>query len=89
MTMLDGNAIAGTLRTVFGEEMTAADGTCAHCGASGPLAEVHVYVDAPGIVARCSHCEGVLLVIVDKRGVSCVDVSGFAALSLPGTVTVR
>ncbi|MEV4313849.1 DUF6510 family protein [Actinocrispum sp. NPDC049592] len=81
--MLDGNAIAGTLHDVFGGDMTTATGTCGSCGDRGVLAEVRVYLHAPGIVARCRHCESVLLVIVERRGVACVDVSGFAALDQP------
>ncbi|MGW4489542.1 DUF6510 family protein [Amycolatopsis sp. NPDC004368] len=83
MTTFDGNAIAGTLNAVFGGEMTAAAGTCAACGATEPLALLRVYRDAPGVVARCAHCDTVLLVIVEKRGVSCVDASGFAVLEQP------
>ena len=37
-TTLDGNAIAGLLAVVLGEEMTTAIGTCAACGASGEVA---------------------------------------------------
>jgi hypothetical protein len=77
---LDGNAIAGTLFDVFGEEMTAALVRCAHCGSVSPMAEVWVYLDGPGIVARCRHCDNVLLVIVDRRGISCVDLMGSAAV---------
>ncbi|WP_326835497.1 DUF6510 family protein [Amycolatopsis rhabdoformis] len=83
MTTFDGNAIAGTLNAVFGGEMTAAAGTCAACGATEPLARLHVYRDAPGVVARCGHCEAILMVIVERRGISCVNVSGFAALEQP------
>jgi hypothetical protein len=82
---VDGNAIAGTLCTVFGTDMTAAHGTCANCGAGGPLAELRVYANGPGVVGRCRHCEAILLVIVERRGISCVDVSGFAALAHPAT----
>jgi uncharacterized protein DUF6510 len=83
MTTLDGNSIAGTLRSVFGTEMTGAAGTCAMCGAEGPVGELRVYPDAPGIVGRCPDCESILLVIVERRGFSCVDVSGFATLGRP------
>lgn len=83
MSTVDGNAIAGTLRSVFGREMTTAIGTCATCGASGPLARLRVYRDAPGIVARCRDCENVLLVIVERRGIACVDMFGFAAFDHP------
>ncbi|MEU4673512.1 DUF6510 family protein [Amycolatopsis sp. NPDC023774] len=83
MTTFDGNAIAGTLNAVFGGEMTTANGTCACCGATEPLAQLRVYRDAPGVVARCAHCDAILMVIVEKRGIACVDVSGFAALEEP------
>jgi hypothetical protein len=84
VTALDGNAIAGTLWSVFGAEMTAAVGTCGNCGDSAPLAELRVYLNAPGIVARCRECATVLLVIVHSHGVASVDVSGFAAFDGPG-----
>jgi hypothetical protein len=80
MTRLDGNAIAGELFEVFGEEMTTATATCAGCGSSGPLGELAVYLQAPGVVARCSSCESVMLVIVEIRGVRCVDLHGIAAV---------
>ena len=53
MEPLDGNAIAGALYDVYGEDMTAAIGRCTVCGATGPLAELRVYTRAPGMVARC------------------------------------
>jgi Family of unknown function (DUF6510) len=80
MTRLDGNAIAGELFDVFGEEMTTATATCAGCGSSGPLGELAVYLQAPGVVARCSRCDNVMMVIVEIRGIRCVDLPGIAAL---------
>ena len=47
MTRLDGNAIAGELFEIFGEEMTAATGSCAGCGSTRPLGELAVYLQAP------------------------------------------
>ena len=73
MEALDGNAIGGLLLDVFGVEMTTATGTCGHCGAVAQVAELVVYLEAPGTVARCRTCESVLLVIVEARGVKCVD----------------
>ena len=83
MTMLDGNAIAGTLRTAFGGDMTATVGVCAACGASGQLARLLVELDGPTVTGRCAGCGNVLLVIVTNRGIACVDVSGFAVLGQP------
>jgi hypothetical protein len=80
MNPLDGNAIAGALRAVFGREMTMDTGTCAACGRRSPLAEVVVYLLAPGVVARCRECDNLLLVMVERHGMMCVDFSGFSAL---------
>ena len=80
MDALDGNAIGGLLHEVFGTEMTAWIGTCANCGATGPVAETVVYLRAPGTVARCRNCTSVLMVFVKVRGVNCVDLRGLAAL---------
>jgi hypothetical protein len=81
MEPLDGNAIAGLLHEVFDAEMTTATGVCANCGASRQVAEVEVYLHAPGTVARCRTCGSVLMVVVDVRGIKCVDLSGLAALN--------
>jgi Family of unknown function (DUF6510) len=78
MEALDGNAIAGALFAVFGREMTTAVSVCANCGATGPVAETRVYLRGPGVVARCSRCSAVLLVLVEIRGVTCVDLRGLA-----------
>jgi hypothetical protein len=80
MTRLDGNAIAGELFDVYGEEMTTAMATCSSCRSRRPLGELAVYLQAPGVVARCSSCESVMLVIVEIRGVRCVDLHGIAAV---------
>ena len=80
MAPLDGNAIAGTLYEVFGAELTAATAVCGSCGARGPVAEVEVYLQQPGTVARCRRCRALLMVLVTVRGVTCVDLSGLADL---------
>jgi hypothetical protein len=80
MEALDGNAIGGLLHEVFGAEMTAATGRCANCGFIAPVAETAVYLDAPGTVMRCRKCICVLMVVVRRAGMNCVDLSGLAAL---------
>jgi hypothetical protein len=80
MHALDGNAIAGQLSELFGVEMTIATGECAHCGAIAQVAELVVYLRAPGTVVRCRSCESVVMVLVDKRGIACVDLRGLARL---------
>jgi hypothetical protein len=81
MEALDGNAIAGRLQEVFGAEMTTATGTCITCGASSLVAELAVYLRVPGTVVRCRNCNAVLMVLVEARGMTCVDLRGLATLS--------
>jgi hypothetical protein len=80
MDALDGNAIGGLLHEIFGIEMTAATGRCANCGAIGPVAETVVYLEAAGTVMRCRTCTTVLMVVVRRGEMNCVDASGLAAL---------
>jgi hypothetical protein len=60
---VDGNAMAGVLGEVFVREMTDARIACGSCGKVEPVGAEHAYTQAPGIVMRCCHCDGVLLVV--------------------------
>ena len=80
MDALDGNAIGGLLHEIFGTEMTTAVGTCATCGATGQVAETVVYLRAPGTVMRCRTCTAVLMVVVRRAEMNCVDLQGLASL---------
>jgi hypothetical protein len=73
---LDGNAIAGMLFEYFGTEMTMTTADCAHCGASARIAELTVFVCAPGTVVRCPSCGEVVMVLVTIRGELRVDMDG-------------
>jgi Family of unknown function (DUF6510) len=77
---LDGNAAAGELSNIFVRDVTSAEGQCAHCGATKRFAEARLYMQCPGVVARCSVCENVLLrlTIVGERVL--LDVRGMAYL---------
>jgi hypothetical protein len=79
--VLDGNAIGGLLLEVFGTEMTAATGRCGSCGTAAPVAELAVYRPELGTVVRCRHCDNVLMVFVQVRGITCVDTRGLASLT--------
>jgi hypothetical protein len=81
---LDGNVAAGSLRTYFSVDVTAALGQCDHCGRVGPLAETQVYLPAPGIVLRCRGCDGVLLRIVEAPGRAWLDMRGLRVLQIGG-----
>ena len=65
---VDGNAVGGVLGEIFVHEMTSARVKCEGCNAIEPLGAEHVYMQAPGIVVRCCHCESVLLVITQRDG---------------------
>jgi hypothetical protein len=79
---LDGNAAGGLLQEIFPFDLTTARAACAHCGRVEPVANLAVYVHAPGTVVRCVGCESVLIRIVhgagrywiELRGASCVEI---------------
>lgn len=73
---VDGNAIAGLLNELFAREMTEAAGCCGSCNAVEPLGAMHVYGREPGVVARCVHCEGILMRVVSSPDGYRVDLSG-------------
>ena len=79
----DGNALAGPLHEVFGVEVTTAIGRCTNCGHAGPMAEVRVFDHAPGVVARCSVCDQVLLRLVRGPGRAWLDLRGLTYLQFP------
>jgi len=79
--VLDGNAIGGRLIELFGTEMTAAVGACGVCGNASHVAEMAVYLTELGTVVRCRVCDNVLMVFVEVRGITCVDLQGLASLS--------
>jgi hypothetical protein len=80
MEAVDGNAIGGLLYEVFGTEMTDAASVCGSCGAARPVAELVVYLRAPGTVVRCRSCDSILMVYVKAHGRICVDLHGLASL---------
>jgi hypothetical protein len=79
---LDGNAAAGELSKIFAVDVTVAEGQCAHCGTTKRFAEAHLYMQCPGVVARCAVCEQILLRLVTVRDRALLDLSGLTYLSL-------
>jgi hypothetical protein len=63
---LDGNAIAGMLGEIFVQDLTTASIKCGGCGEIEQLGAEHVYMNAPGTVVRCCHCQGVLMSIIER-----------------------
>jgi hypothetical protein len=80
MSYLDGNAAAGELSKIFAIDVTAAGGKCIYCGTTKRFAEAHVYMEGPGIVARCCVCEHVLLRLVNARQRAFLDLRGMSYL---------
>ena len=81
-THLDGNMLGGELGELFTADMTAATGQCASCGTVSAIAQTLVYTQAPGLVARCPGCGGVMLRLVRGRGRAWLDLRGITCLQL-------
>jgi Zn finger protein HypA/HybF involved in hydrogenase expression len=86
---LDGNALAGLLQELFGLEMTVADAHCRTCRQVNQMGRAEVYMNAPGVVARCPACGQVLMRVVRGGGRVWLDLSGIRCLELtdPGQAT--
>jgi hypothetical protein len=79
---LDGNAAGGELSGIFMPDITTGKGQCAHCGAKQPLAEAHVYLNCPGVIARYAVCQHLLLRLVTVRRRVFLDLRGMTYLCL-------
>lgn len=79
---LDGNAAGGVLGAIFPFEMTVADGTCIHCGATSEIGAVVAYMSGIGTVLRCPSCEQVLIKIVESDRYYWLDMSGVRSLRI-------
>jgi hypothetical protein len=75
---VDGSAIGGLLASVFGGEMTAAPGQCAHCNTVSIVGTMRVYLRGPGVVVRCPACAEVMLRVVQTPRATLVDARGAA-----------
>jgi Zn finger protein HypA/HybF involved in hydrogenase expression len=79
----DGNALAGPFMDIFAVDLSMAQGTCAHCGMHGMVAQMHVYDHAPGLVVRCPSCEQVNMRLVRGPDRAWLDMRGVVALEIP------
>jgi uncharacterized Zn finger protein len=82
--VLDGNAVAGTLAEIYGDEMTTVLAECGSCGQVDPIGGLLAYVHGPGIVLRCTACSTVLIRIVQSPKGTLVDVRGKRIPPPPG-----
>jgi hypothetical protein len=79
---LDGNALGGLLRELFGAEMTDTPHTCQSCGTERPIAAHRVYLGA-GTVLRCPICDQIALVAAALPDRYVVHLNGAWRLDLP------
>ena len=78
--VLDGNALAGALASVFGVDATSVPGRCAHCGAVSMVGALRAFTRAPGAILRCPVCGQVVLRLVQTDGALYLDARGAAYL---------
>ncbi|GAA2165159.1 DUF6510 family protein [Pedococcus bigeumensis] len=80
---LDGNAMAGSLGTVFSADITSASAQCDGCGLTEQLARAVVFGAPMGLIARCTGCGQVLLRYVSTPTSTSVDLRGIAVIRFP------
>ena len=77
---LDGNALAGLFESLFGGDMTAVPGRCAHCHTVNMVGAMRVYMGGPGAILRCPACDEVVLRVVERAEGTYLDARGAAYL---------
>jgi Family of unknown function (DUF6510) len=80
---VDGSAVAGLLASVFGVEMSATPGQCAHCNTVSVVGAMRAYVRGPGVVLRCPACAEVVIRIAQTPRGTTVDARGATYLVVP------
>lgn len=79
---VDGSAVGGLLASVFGSDVTASPGQCAHCHTVSVVGTMRAYVRGPGVVLRCPACAEVVLRIVETPTATILDASGATYLRI-------
>ncbi|MBY8874706.1 DUF6510 family protein [Micromonospora sp. PLK6-60] len=83
MSYVDGNMLDGPLRELFAVDLSSATGRCESCGMVGPMAGLHVFAQAPGLVGRCPACDQVMLRLVRAPDRAWLDLRGTTFLQVP------
>ncbi|MGR6319177.1 DUF6510 family protein [Micromonospora soli] len=83
LSYLDGNMLDGPLRELFAVDLSAATGRCDNCGMTGPMAGMHVFSHAPGLIGRCPACSEVMLRLVRAPDRAWLDLRGATFLEVP------
>jgi len=80
---VDGNALAGPLSEVFDVDITTTSAKCAGCGDIAVIAQAMVYEKPHSFIVRCSKCDDVLMIVLQKRDATEIDLRGIAWLGVP------
>jgi len=85
--VLDGNAAAGALGSLFAFDVTMAVVHCGNCGASGPLAELRFFGSPRAMALRCRHCDAVNIRFLETDRAINLDLAGAARIGISRTPT--
>ena len=83
--VLDGNAAAGALESLFAFDVTMAIVRCGECSASGPLAEFRFFGSPQAMVLRCRHCDAVNIRLLETDRTINLDLAGTARIEIGRT----
>ncbi len=80
--VLDGNAAAGALGSLFAFDVTMAIVRCGECGEAGPLAEIRFFGSPRAMVLRCRHCDAVNIRLLETERTINLDLAGAARIEI-------
>jgi hypothetical protein len=83
--VLDGNAAAGALESLFAFDVTMAIVRCGECSASEPLAELRFFGSPQAMVLRCRHCDAVNIRLLETDRTINLDLAGTARIEIGRT----
>ncbi len=86
---LDGNAAAGVLAAVFGDEMTVNVTVCGTCGTDNPVGRLVAYIHGMGAILRCPRCGNALIRVAYRPGRYVLDLGGSRTLELKEPANAR
>jgi hypothetical protein len=80
---VDGNALAGPLSEVFDVDVTTTSVRCTACEDVSVLAKAMVFEKPHSFIVRCSRCDAVLMVVLQKADATEIDFSGVSWMRMP------
>lgn len=80
---VDGNALAGPLSEVFDVDVTTTSARCTNCGDIAVLAQAMVFEKPHAFIVRCSQCDEVLMIVLQKHDATEIDLTGIAWMRMP------